>query len=285
MSYLYKLVDERSMADAEKGIISFSRPFISFPGSEGKYIKFFNRLRRKYLEAKEKGTIQNLRPSETDEREMMEWWNAMKKYGCPDGESSPESDILLYLCINIGHLYCGYFTGENLDDPTTLENYRKKVGTGEKIGYIRIDEEFLNHLHWGSKDIDGQYKKCFDSKNDHDQFNGYMHIYDASYSYSYDNVEEIARLFNEKEQRPFAVWTNILNPEFSDQNEKRVRFVLQSLKKGGNELVVPCYYVSENGTTSQFTYMLDLFKYMEDGPDYISLDIGKENILCKRFVE
>lgn len=92
-----------------------------FKGSEGKMLKFSNRIYAKYSKKK-----LEVKPSDTDLNEIRKWINEFKKtYGKELSDYDMDSESRNMFCIYM-QTYCAYFTSENLFDDQIRNDYMKK---------------------------------------------------------------------------------------------------------------------------------------------------------------
>ena len=282
MGYLYKLIDKKGFEDSKKGIISLSHPIFEFKGSEGKFINFAKRIYDKY---KKNGL--NIEPSETDLKEIKEWCSIYKKtYSEKLGEfndSDIKSESMIIFC-GIMQCFCGYFTTENLDDEQTRKNYISKSELKDKIAYIKIDENILNHSHWRSKNVDGEYEQFCGFPDDYHDYNGFLHLLTITYSEKYNDYNELLKIYNNDKLRYSSTWFDILPQKYSWQKEKRLLFSLRSFEPNSSRTGCETVYKSKKQVSSweEVVYgkIVDAIHYCINGPRFIYLRLNVDDIKC-----
>ena len=197
MAYIYKLVDAVGLALAKEGKILLSRPIFSFPGSEGRFIGFANRIHERYSKQKE-----NVKPSEKDNEEIAEWVESFHKTAPYDGPQDVNSDSQIIFC-RIMSALCAYFTNQNLFDESALQVYLKKMKTslGDKVAVIKTKDSEYNHKHWSTNNDDF----CFEIDNDDElnssKYQGFLHAHGVEYTPKYNDYHYILGKYNGDSRR------------------------------------------------------------------------------------
>lgn len=282
MGYIYKLIDEQALLDAREGKISLSRPIFEFKGSEGNIVNFA------------KGIIKRFSETETydfttkDREEIVKWLDAFRKSYSTDIE---DEDIITEACIifyGILSAYCGYFTKTNLSNSVIRKEFiNSNPGLHNKVGYIKIDESFLpSQSHWRSLSDNYVYERFNGDVDDLSENNGFLHPIDVEYIDNSKDYYTHLRKFNNSDFREAHLWFTLIDNKYCNQNEKRLVFLLRSLKPNSCRIAAPSKYNLKTDSIDEkiFGVMVDTIDYcLNEGKEFIYLKLDKKNIEIKEF--
>ncbi len=276
MGYLYKLVDNNGLENAKKNLISFSRPMFEFKGSEGKILKFSNRIYAKYSKKK-----LEVKPSKTDLKEIKKWIDTFKKtYGEELSDYDMDSESRIMFCLYM-QTYCAYFTRENLFDDKIRNDFIEKFGLTDKVAVITINEDVLNHLHWHSTELCGSFTKFYGDSDCMSGFNGFLHLHAIEYTENYDDCKFLLERYNTKVRR-ISSWFNLLSKTYEYQKEIRLIFTLNSFEPNSSTLAFEKVYHDYDDDSIEFKIYKNLIAafYYKDklSPSFINLKLDSKDI-------
>lgn len=282
MGYLYKLVDEKEIELANKGIISLSHPIFEFKGSEGKFINFAKRIYDKFIKQGK-----NIKPSQEDLKEIKEWIEVYKTtYGKEWRDQDIVSESMIIFC-GIMQGFCGYFTTIDLFDYIKLKLYLTKSKLKNKIGVLRLDDSIFEHHHWRTADLEMAFNPYNGDPNDLQDYNDFTHPTEIIYNIHYDDYYELLKIYNSDEVRHAHNWFNNLSMEYGWQKEKRIIFLVRSLEKNSSRIGCDRVYKFSKRIECYeecvYCNIVDAIDYCLKGPRFVYLNVGTDKVSVKHL--
>lgn len=285
--YIYKLVDETTKNELQNNKrISLSRPFVEF-GSERKgfaAIEDIIKLVDRYSD-----NIESIKPTSQCINQIMRmrenYISSFTPKTSSDYTNNPSflfSDFRIILT-RYFHIYCGYFTNINLDDPARLANYRaaNKEISGKKCGYVKIpvEENGLDGA-WSTDMIEHPFTCDAKSpKNDvsNSRIQGRVFLEQIQYADSTRLSDPFSK-FNGEDDRCMLSFLKYLKQKYKKQGERRLLFSLSSINPGETINAFPRTIDFENSADHSidswlFYYLVDIYVQSKDYPRFLYLHI------------
>lgn len=239
--YIYKLVDETTKNELQNNKrISLSRPFVEF-GSERKGFAAIEAIIK--MVDKYPSNIKSITPSPQCIKlieKMREDYIASLPPKISSEYTNNFSHIISDFRIIITryfHIYCGYFTDVNLDDPILLDEYRnanKGIAKG-KCGYMKIPFEDNNlYGSWSTDMLEHAFTYDETLQNDNNssaKIKGRIFWEPIQYVDSVQLSDPFSK-FNGEDDRCMLSFIKYLKLQYGEQDERRLLFSLSSINPG-----------------------------------------------------